>query len=70
MTIAAVLAVLVLLVLGGGYYVYTSRPELLEGLPFFERDAEGNLEFTSPLDDLDDSETDAEAEGGPWDSGS
>ncbi|NMG60575.1 hypothetical protein E1H12_19175 [Geitlerinema sp. P-1104] len=61
-TIAAVLAVLVLLILGGGYYVYTSRPELLEGLPFFERDAEGNLEFTSPLDD---SETEAEAEAEP-----
>ncbi|TVR16666.1 MAG: hypothetical protein EA395_00165, partial [Phormidium sp. GEM2.Bin31] len=58
-TIAAVLAVLVLLVLGGGYYVYTNRPELLEGLPFFERDAEGNLEFISPLDD-----SEAEAEPG------
>ncbi|WP_159788519.1 hypothetical protein [Sodalinema gerasimenkoae] len=53
-TIAAVLAVLVLLVLGGGYYVYTNRPELLEGLPFFERDGEGNLEFISPLDDSED----------------
>ena len=59
-TLAAVLAVLVLLVLGGGYYVYTNRPELLEALPFFERDAEGNLEFISPLDDTE-AETEMES---------
>lgn len=50
-TLAAVLAVLILLILGGGYYVYSSRPQLLKALPFFEVDDEGNVELTPLMDD-------------------
>lgn len=59
-TLAAVLAVLILLILGGGYYLYSSRPELLEALPFFRVDDDGTVEFT-PL--TDDAGTDGEPDG-------
>lgn len=48
-SLGALLAVLVLVILGGGYYLYTTRPELFAGLPFLSpsETAEGTADAPS-----------------------